>query len=108
MLQPKRLRSNSSSRLCTGGARFGRRPFLGAEEVRRVKGLFGNGKVIAALVVPGIAVMVFSLVVPIGFSAYYSLTDWAGFGKFHMVGLENYREIFTADPVFYRALMNAF
>ncbi|MFI5368746.1 MAG: carbohydrate ABC transporter permease, partial [Spirochaetia bacterium] len=72
-----------------------------------MKGLFGNGKVIAALVVPGIAVMVFSLVVPIGFSAYYSLTDWAGFGKFHMIGLANYRDIITADPVFWRALMNA-
>jgi len=72
-----------------------------------VKALFGNGKVIAALVVPGLAVMVFSLVVPIGYSAYYSLTDWAGFGKFHMVGLQNYRQILTADPVFWRALLNA-
>jgi raffinose/stachyose/melibiose transport system permease protein len=72
-----------------------------------VKGLFGNGKVVAALVVPGIAVMVFTLVVPVGFSAYYGLTDWAGFGKFHMIGLANYGEILTADPVFWRALMNA-
>jgi raffinose/stachyose/melibiose transport system permease protein len=72
-----------------------------------VKGLFGNGKVVAVLVLPGLAVMVFSLVVPIGFSAYYGLTDWAGFGKFNIIGLENYREILTADPVFWRALLNA-
>ncbi|MGA2613647.1 MAG: sugar ABC transporter permease [Spirochaetia bacterium] len=72
-----------------------------------MKGLFGNEKVSAALVLPGLLVIVFSLVVPIGFSAYFSLTDWAGFGKFHVVGLENYRQILVADPVFWRSLMNA-
>ena len=72
-----------------------------------MKALFSNGKVISVLVVPGLAIMVFALVVPIGFSAYYGLTDWAGFGKYHMVGLDNYREILTADPVFWRALLNA-
>ncbi|MGO9410675.1 MAG: carbohydrate ABC transporter permease [Spirochaetia bacterium] len=73
-----------------------------------MKGLFGNEKVSAALVLPGLLVIIFSLVVPVGFAAYYSLTDWAGFGKFHSVGLENYRQILTADPVFWRSLMNAF
>ena len=72
-----------------------------------MKALFGNGKVISVLVVPGLAIMVFALVVPIGFSAYYGLTDWAGFGEYHMIGLDNYREILTADPVFWRALLNA-
>lgn len=82
-------------------------PCYNGVEVGPVKALFGNGRVIAALVIPGLAVMVFSLVVPIGYSAYYSLTDWAGFGKFHMIGLANYKEILTADPVFWRALANA-
>ncbi len=72
-----------------------------------MKGLFGNEKVSAALVLPGLLVIVFSLVVPIGFSAYFSLTDWAGFGKFHMVGLQNYRDILFSDAVFWRSLMNA-
>jgi len=72
-----------------------------------VKGLFGNEKVSAALVLPGLLVIIFSLVVPIGFSAYFSLTDWAGFGKFHMVGLQNYKDILFSDEVFWRALMNA-
>jgi raffinose/stachyose/melibiose transport system permease protein len=71
-----------------------------------LKGLFGNRGVVASLVLPGLAVLVFALVVPIGFSAYYSLTDWAGFGAYHQVGLENYRQIFTADPVFWRSLLN--
>ena len=73
-----------------------------------MKGLFGNEKVSAALVLPGLLVIIFSLVVPVGFAAYYSLTNWQGFGKFHLVGLENYRQILTADPVFWRSLMNAF
>lgn len=73
-----------------------------------MKGLFGNEKVSAALVLPGLLVIIFSLVVPVGFAAYYSLTNWQGFGKFHFVGLENYRQILTADPVFWRSLMNAF
>ncbi len=72
-----------------------------------MKGLFGNRGVIAALVLPGLAVIVFALVVPIGFSAWYSLTDWAGFGAYHHIGLENYRLILTADPVFWRSLLNA-
>ena len=72
-----------------------------------MKGLFGNEKVSAALVLPGLLVIIFSLVVPIGFSAYFSLTDWAGFGKFHMVGLQNYKDILFSDEVFWRALMNA-
>ena len=72
-----------------------------------MKGLFGNEKVSAALVLPGLLLIIFSLVVPIGFSAYFSLTDWAGFGKFHMVGLQNYKEILFSDAVFWRSLMNA-
>jgi ABC-type spermidine/putrescine transport system permease subunit I len=72
-----------------------------------LKGLFGNRGVIAALVLPGLAVLVFALVVPIGFSAWYSFTDWAGFGAYNRIGLENYREILTADPVFWRSLLNA-
>jgi len=55
---------------------------------------------------PGLAVMVFSMLVPLLFSLYFSLTDWAGFGAFHFVGLENYRDILLHDPVFWRSLMN--
>jgi raffinose/stachyose/melibiose transport system permease protein len=61
---------------------------------------------IAWLMLPGLAVMAFSLVVPLGFSVYYSLTDWAGFGDYQNVGIENYRSILTDDPVFWRSLRN--
>jgi raffinose/stachyose/melibiose transport system permease protein len=68
---------------------------------------FESRAVIAALVVPGAIVLVFALVVPLGFSLYYSLTDWAGFGDYRWIGLANYREILREDPVFWRALWNA-
>ena len=68
---------------------------------------FESRAVIAALVVPGAIVLVFALVVPLGFSLYYSLTDWAGFGDYRWIGLDNYREILREDPVFWRALWNA-
>lgn len=68
---------------------------------------FRNGKVIAALVVPGLAVLVFAIFVPIGYSLFYSLTDWSGFGDPHPVGFDNYATILTADPVFWTSLGNA-
>jgi raffinose/stachyose/melibiose transport system permease protein len=61
---------------------------------------------IAGLMLPGLAVLAFSLVVPLGFSVYFSLTDSAGFGAYRNVGLDNYRTILTDDPVFWRSLRN--
>jgi raffinose/stachyose/melibiose transport system permease protein len=61
---------------------------------------------IAWLMLPGLAVLVFSLVIPLGFSVYYSFTDWDGLGPYEHVGLDNYRAILTDDPVFWRALRN--
>jgi raffinose/stachyose/melibiose transport system permease protein len=55
---------------------------------------------------PGLAVLVFSLIVPLGFSAYFSLTDWDGLGDYQHIGLDNYRAILTDDPVFWRSLRN--
>jgi raffinose/stachyose/melibiose transport system permease protein len=61
---------------------------------------------IAGLMLPGLAVLAFSLVVPLGFSVYFSFTDSAGFGAYQNVGLDNYRTIVTDDPVFWRSLRN--
>ena len=73
---------------------------------RRARAPFERRGVVAALMLPGAAVLVFALVVPLGFSVYYSFTDWAGFGAYSNVGLDNYREILTDDPVFWRSLWN--
>jgi raffinose/stachyose/melibiose transport system permease protein len=67
---------------------------------------FRSRAAIAWLMLPGLAVMLFALVVPIGFAVYFSLTDWAGFGDYQRVGLDNYRSILTDDPVFWRSLRN--
>jgi raffinose/stachyose/melibiose transport system permease protein len=61
---------------------------------------------IAWLMLPGLAVLVFSIAVPLGFSVYFSFTDSAGFGDHDNVGLDNYRTILTDDPVFWRSLRN--
>jgi len=71
-----------------------------------MKRLFNNKPVIAALVLPGILVMVFAMIIPIGFSVYYSLTNWAGIGAFKWVGFDNYVEILTSDSTFWRSLTN--
>lgn len=63
-------------------------------------------RTIAWLMLPGLAVLVFSLVVPLGFSVYFSCTDWAGIGDYERVGLDNYRTILTDDPVFWRSVRN--
>jgi raffinose/stachyose/melibiose transport system permease protein len=77
-----------------------------APTARRWRGPFKNPTVAAVLVLPGIAVMVFSMLIPLLVSGYFSLTDWAGFGDFRFVGLDNYREILLHDPVFWRSLWN--
>ena len=67
---------------------------------------FENKALVACLVLPAVAVMVFAMLIPLGFSIYFSLTDWAGFGDYRFIGLENYREILMDDAVFWRALWN--
>lgn len=62
---------------------------------------------VASLVIPGVAVLIFALFVPIGYSIYYSLTEWSGLGQPNFVGLDNYVTILTQDPVFWTSLGNA-
>jgi raffinose/stachyose/melibiose transport system permease protein len=61
---------------------------------------------VALLVLPGLAVLAFSLLVPLGVSVYYSFTDSAGFGDYTNVGFDNYVQILTDDPVFWHSLRN--
>ena len=69
--------------------------------------LFTNKRTVLALVGPGVLVMLFAIVAPILLSAYYSLTDWSGFGAKTFIGLENYKEVLFKDPVFWKSLYNA-
>ena len=71
-----------------------------------MKQLFNNRPTIAVLVVPGLLFLFFAMIIPIGFSVFYSLTDWQGIGDFSIIGVQNYLEILFADPTFWRSLMN--
>lgn len=71
-----------------------------------MKQLFNNRPTIAVLVIPGLLFMLFAMVVPIGFSVFYSMTDWQGMGDFNMINFQNYVEILTTDGTFYRSLIN--
>ncbi|HET6412702.1 MAG TPA: sugar ABC transporter permease [Anaeromyxobacter sp.] len=71
-----------------------------------MRGPFENKGVVAALILPYLGIMVFSMVVPLGFSLYFSFTNSAGFGEYRHVGLANYVDILTDNPVFWRALWN--
>jgi raffinose/stachyose/melibiose transport system permease protein len=74
-----------------------------------MRGPFQNKAVVASLVIPGIAVMVFAMLIPLAFSIRTSLTDYSGIGDITdatFVGADNYLEIVTRDTVFWRSLWN--
>lgn len=46
--------------------------------------------------------------IPMFSNFYLSLTDWKLIGDYGFVGFDNYKEIFTDDPIFWRCLKNTF
>ena len=68
---------------------------------------FSNKKTIAALVVPGLAVMLFAIAVPLVISLVLSFMDWKGLGAMKFIGLGNYTRMMN-DPIFWRSLYNVF
>jgi len=67
--------------------------------------LFGNKKVIALLVLPGLCVMLFAIAIPLFISVALSLVKWAGFGKMRFIGIDNYIRLFS-DMTFWKSLYN--
>lgn len=67
--------------------------------------LFGNRKVIAMLVLPGICIMLFAIAIPLVISVVFSFVKWAGFGKMRFIGIANYARL-VQDPVFWRSLLD--
>lgn len=55
---------------------------------------------------PGILGLLFFVAYPILASIYYSFTSYSILQPGHWVGLENYRELLTDDPLFYTTLGN--
>jgi raffinose/stachyose/melibiose transport system permease protein len=67
--------------------------------------LFGNKKVIALLVLPGLCIMLFAIAIPLVISFALSFAKWGGFGKMSFIGLGNYARL-VQDGVFWRSLYN--
>jgi multiple sugar transport system permease protein len=58
-----------------------------------------------AMTAPALLVFGVFMFLPLGLTAYYSLTKYSGFGDPQFVGLQNFREI-TGDDLFWRSLLN--
>jgi multiple sugar transport system permease protein len=59
-----------------------------------------------AFVAPNLAAIAVFMLFPLGFSLYMSLQKWDLFTPPNFVGLTNFRQLFTADPLFPIALRN--
>jgi multiple sugar transport system permease protein len=66
-----------------------------------------RGEALAGLLFTTPALVVFGvfMFVPLALTAYYSLTDFSGFGQARLQGVENFTDIF-ADPLFWTSLRN--
>jgi raffinose/stachyose/melibiose transport system permease protein len=72
-----------------------------------VKSYFGDKKTIAALVLPGLLVMLFAIAIPLVISLIMSFMKWTGFGPMKFIGFENYVRLMK-DGLFWRSLFNVF
>ncbi|MFD0672809.1 carbohydrate ABC transporter permease [Cohnella sp. GCM10027633] len=69
--------------------------------------LMSDRRTVFTLMAPGMLLFILIVLVPIGYSFYYSLTDWNGVGDYGFVGLRNYGDILGSDNVFGQALLNS-
>lgn len=57
------------------------------------------------MLLPALAFFSAFVIYPVGYSAYYSFTNFVGFGSAHYVGFANYRTLFH-DSLFWTSLLN--
>ena len=57
-------------------------------------------------VAPNLAAVTVFMLFPLGFSLYMSFQQWDVFRPAKFVGLKNFGELFTSDPLFLIALRN--
>ena len=68
-----------------------------------------NKRAILVFMMPALVLFLGIIILPIFFSAYYSLLDWDGITQSTFVGLENYKKIFTVPTLgLTKALRNMF
>jgi raffinose/stachyose/melibiose transport system permease protein len=70
-----------------------------------VKSFFSDKKTIAALVIPGLAVMLFAIAIPLVISLFLSFVRWDGIRPMRFIGFENYIRLMK-DGLFWRSLQN--
>ncbi|OXM83558.1 carbohydrate ABC transporter permease [Paenibacillus rigui] len=58
-------------------------------------------RTIALFVLPCLLLYILLVFIPILVSFYTSMLDWNGIGKSSFIGLNNFKELFTKDPVFW-------
>ncbi|MEU6833156.1 sugar ABC transporter permease [Nocardia beijingensis] len=59
-----------------------------------------------AFVAPNVAAVAVFLLFPLGFSLYLGFHSWDLFSPMRFAGMDNYRRLFTSDPLFLIALRN--
>ena len=73
-----------------------------------MKKLYSNKFHILFFLLPALILFCGVLIAPIGASAYFSLFDWKGIGPKTVIGLANYKELFTSNSIgFMKALRNS-
>ena len=70
-----------------------------------MKNLFGDKGAIAILAVPGLAIMLFAIAIPLVISLILSFMQWTGFGTMKFIGINNYARLIKDDH-FWRSLYN--
>ncbi|GAA4431739.1 sugar ABC transporter permease [Georgenia halophila] len=73
---------------------------------RRGAGRSSDGRLALRYLAPGMTGFLLFIVLPLAASLTISLFDWPLFGAAEFLGLENYREMLTSDPMFWRVLGN--
>ena len=63
-----------------------------------------SGRTLAVFVLPCLVLYVGLVFVPILVSFYSAMLDWNGIGEAKFIGLDNFKALFTADPVFWPAV----
>lgn len=67
-----------------------------------------NPYTIAFFITPAFLLFLFVIPIPIFQTFFYSLTSWNVISDPTWIGLDNYRQLFTQDPHFVKALINTF
>jgi raffinose/stachyose/melibiose transport system permease protein len=62
---------------------------------------------VAVFLVPPLLIYGIAVLLPIVQSLVLSLFEWNGIGSMTFVGIENYVKMFTADDIFWKALLNS-